>query len=159
MLGEESSPDSKAIQRPILASSLRKIFLLYYAYLIMLYMLISILCILHYAMNESESPPIKPVQSGPDAVRTLVARLRQHRLKRNWSQEDMARRAHLSRAAYQNFELGHGNITLRNLMKILWVLGLAHYLAQMVPPVPAEPSPTPLAKPARQRSSTRRRVI
>jgi DNA-binding XRE family transcriptional regulator len=98
------------------------------------------------------------VQSGPDAVRMLRERLRQHRLKRNWSQADMARRAHLSRAAYQNFETGSGNITLRNLMKVLWVLGLTHHLAQMVPPVqvPAETAPAPLPKPARQRSYNRR---
>jgi transcriptional regulator with XRE-family HTH domain len=98
----------------------------------------------------------EPVQGGPDAVRILRERLRQHRLKRNWSQAEMARRAHLSRAAYQNFETGSGNITLRNLMKVLWVLGLTHHLAQMVPLIPAEPSPSPLAKPARQRSYTRR---
>ena len=98
----------------------------------------------------------EPVQSGPDAVRILCERLRQHRLKRNWSQAEMARRAHLSRAAYQNFETGNGNITLRNLMKVLWVLGLTHYLAQMVPPVPAEPAPAALPKPARQRSYMRR---
>jgi DNA-binding XRE family transcriptional regulator len=104
------------------------------------------------------------IQGGPDAVRILRERLRQHRLKRNWSQAEMARRAHLSRAAYQNFEMGHGNITLRNLMKVLWVLGLTHHLAQMVPPVqadalaavPAEPAPAALPKPARQRSYTRR---
>ncbi|HEV8073523.1 MAG TPA: helix-turn-helix transcriptional regulator [Opitutaceae bacterium] len=96
------------------------------------------------------------VQSGPDAVRVLRERLRQHRLKRNWSQVEMARRAHLSRAAYQNFETGNGNITLRNLMKVLWVLGLTHHLAQMVPPVPAEPALASMPKPARQRSYTRR---
>ena len=100
------------------------------------------------------------IQSGPDAVRVLLERLRQHRLKRNWSQAEMARRAHLSRAAYQNFENGHGNITLRNLMKILWVLGLTHHLAQMVPLVQtdapaAEPTPLP-TKPPRQRSYTHR---
>jgi transcriptional regulator with XRE-family HTH domain len=98
----------------------------------------------------------EPVQSGPDAVRMLLERLRQHRLKRNWSQAEMARRAHLSRAAYQNFETGHGNITLRNLMKVLWVLGLTHHLAQMVPPVPAEPALASSTKPARQRSYMRR---
>jgi DNA-binding XRE family transcriptional regulator len=96
------------------------------------------------------------VQTGPDAVRVLCERLRQHRLKRNWSQAEMARRAHLSRAAYQNFETGHGNITLRNLMKVLWVLGLTHHLAQMVPPVPVETALAPLPKPARQRAYTRR---
>jgi len=107
-------------------------------------------------MTRDALPEREHVQSGPDAVRILRERLRQHRLKRNWSQAEMARRAHLSRAAYQNFETGHGNITLRNLMKVLWVLGLTHHLAQMVPPVPAEPAPTPPTKPARQRSYMRR---
>jgi DNA-binding XRE family transcriptional regulator len=96
------------------------------------------------------------VHSGPDAVRILRERLRQHRLKHNWSQAEMARRAHLSRAAYQNFETGSGNITLRNLMKVLWVLGLTHHLAQMVPPVQVEPALASLPKPARQRSYMRR---
>jgi transcriptional regulator with XRE-family HTH domain len=109
-------------------------------------------------MNSGGLIELGLVQSGPDAVRTLLERLRQHRLKRNWSQAEMARRAHLSRAAYQNFETGHGNITLRNLMKVLWVLGLTNHLAQMVPPVPAEPVFLPLAKPARQRSYTRRKA-
>jgi transcriptional regulator with XRE-family HTH domain len=115
-------------------------------------------------MNDTASTRHELVHSGPDAVRLLLERLRQHRLKRNWSQAEMARRAHLSRAAYQNFETGHGNITLRNLMKILWVLGLTHHLAHMVPPVqagalasvPAEPTPAPSIKPARQRAYTRR---
>jgi DNA-binding XRE family transcriptional regulator len=109
-------------------------------------------------MTSDALPEREHVQSGPDAVRILRERLRQHRLKRNWSQAEMARRAHLSRAAYQNFETGHGNITLRNLMKVLWVLGLTHHLAQMVPPVTVEPAPASLTKPARQRSYTRRRV-
>jgi transcriptional regulator with XRE-family HTH domain len=107
-------------------------------------------------MNGAPLSGFEPIQSGPDAVRILRERLRQHRLKRNWSQAEMARRAHLSRAAYQNFETGHGNITLRNLMKILWVLGLTHHLAQMVPLIPAEPAPASMPKPARQRSYTRR---
>ena len=107
-------------------------------------------------MISGEVTKPEHVQSGPEAVRILCERLRKHRLKRNWSQAEMARRAHLSRAAYQNFETGSGNITLRNLMKVLWVLGLTHHLAQLVPLLPAEPAPAPLAKPARQRSYMRR---
>ena len=115
-------------------------------------------------MNNDPLTRPKLVQSGPDAVRMLLDRLRQHRLTRNWSQAEIARRAHLSRAAYQNFETGRGNITLRNLMKVLWVLGLTHHLAQMVPAIPAEPtlvSPTgpadsTVSRRARRRSYTRR---
>jgi DNA-binding XRE family transcriptional regulator len=112
--------------------------------------------ILNYAMISDGAIQAEFVQSGPEAVRLLLERVRQHRLRRNWSQAEMARRARLSRAAYQNFETGHGNITLRNLMKVLWVLGFTHQLAQMVPPVPAEPTPPSPTKPPRQRSYRRR---
>jgi transcriptional regulator with XRE-family HTH domain len=78
------------------------------------------------------------VQSDREAIRLLLARVREHRLKHNWSQVEMARRAGLSRPAYQNFENGYGNITLFNLAKILGVLGLTNNLAQLVPPVAEE---------------------
>jgi transcriptional regulator with XRE-family HTH domain len=69
------------------------------------------------------------------AVRRLLQRLREHRLQRNWSQAEIARRAGLSRAAYQNFEGGYGNITLANLVRLLGLLGYAHRLGDLLPPV------------------------
>ncbi len=78
------------------------------------------------------------VQSDREAVRLLLSRVREHRLKHNWSQVEMARRAGLSRPAYQNFENGYGNITLSNLARILGVLGFTNNLAQLVPPVAEE---------------------
>lgn len=98
------------------------------------------------------------VQSDREAVRILLDRLRQHRLKLNWSQAEMAQRAGLSRPAYQNFENGYGNITLRNLVKVLGVLGLTNHLAEMVPLLREEPTLASLAKPVRQRARARRVV-
>lgn len=92
------------------------------------------------------------MQSDREAVRTLLEHVRQHRLKRNWSQVEMARRAGLSRPAYQNFENGYGNITLANLARILGVLGLTNNLAQLVPAVMDEPTFASLTKPTRLRA-------
>jgi transcriptional regulator with XRE-family HTH domain len=96
------------------------------------------------------------VQSDREAIGMLLNRVRQHRLKLNWSQAELARRAGLSRPAYQNFENGYGNITLRNLVKVLGVLGLTHHLAEMVPPPRDEPTLASLTKPERQRARARR---
>lgn len=96
--------------------------------------------------------PTPLVQTDREAVRTLLERARQHRLKHNWSQAEMARRAGLSRPAYQNFENGYGNITLANLARVLGVLGLTNNLAQLVPAVTDEPTLASLTKPTRLRA-------
>lgn len=101
-------------------------------------------------MSPASADPLLP--SDREAVRQFLDGLRQHRLKQNWSQVEMARRAGLSRPAYQNFENGYGNITLRNLLKILGVLGLTERFAQMIPPVTEEPTLAALTKPVRQRA-------
>lgn len=78
----------------------------------------------------------RSVASGDrSAVRQMLARIRDQRLARNWTQEEMARRAGLSRASYQNFEGGFGNIALANLVRILGIFGLASRLADLVPVV------------------------
>ena len=108
-------------------------------------------------MNSAQQFDSNPVvQSDREAVKTLLDRVRQHRLKHNWSQAEMARRAGLSRPAYQNFENGYGNITLSNLVKVLGVLGFTNNLAQMVPALTEEPTLASLARPARQRARVRR---
>jgi transcriptional regulator with XRE-family HTH domain len=95
-----------------------------------------------------------------DAIRTVIERVRQHRLRLNWSQSEMARRAGLSRIGYQNFENGYGNITITNLARILGVLGLTHNLAELVPPVTAQPTLADLNAPTRlrARSVTRKKI-
>src|SRR3990172_2140964 len=107
-------------------------------------------------MDSNETvDPTTLVQSDREAVRVMLSRLRQHRLKHNWSQAEMARRVGLSRAAYQDFENGYSNITLTNLAKVLGVLGLTNNLAQMVPPVVEEPTLASLTKPLRLRARAR----
>jgi transcriptional regulator with XRE-family HTH domain len=110
-------------------------------------------------MKEGSSSFESAVQSDREAVQRFLDGLRQHRLKQNWSQVEMARRAGLSRPAYQNFENGYGNITLRNLLKILGVLGLTERFAQMIPPVTEEPTLAALSKPVRQRARRRRPTV
>ena len=106
-------------------------------------------------MKESSVSSDPTMQSDREAVRLFLDGMRQHRLKQNWSQVEMARRAGLSRPAYQNFENGYGNITLRNLLKILGVLGLTERFAQMIPPITEEPTLAALSKPVRQRARRR----
>lgn len=97
------------------------------------------------------------VQGDREAVQVLLHRVRQHRLKHNWSQAEMARRAGLSRTGYQDFENGYGNITLANLARVLGVLGLTNQLAQLVPPVVEVPTLASLLKTPRQRARKRSR--
>jgi transcriptional regulator with XRE-family HTH domain len=69
------------------------------------------------------------------AVQALLSRLKDQRLARNWSQAEMARRAGMSRAAYQDFESGVGNPTLESVMRVLGVLGFGGRVASLIPPV------------------------
>ena len=110
-------------------------------------------------MNKISASTEPRLQSDREAVRLFLDGLRQHRLKQNWSQVETARRAGLSRPAYQNFENGYGNITLRNLLKILGVLGLTERFAQMIPPVTEEPTLAALSKPVRQRARRQRPTV
>src|SRR5882762_2147341 len=86
------------------------------------------------------------------AVRTLLARLRAQRLRRNWTQAELARRAGISVQSYQNFETGYGNITLANLLRILGVLGFVDRLSLLVPELEEERTLRDVIRPARQRA-------
>lgn len=85
-------------------------------------------------------------------VRTLLSRIRAHRLQRNWTQAEVARRAGLSLPAYQNFETGYGNITLANLLRILNILGFGDRLSLLVPEPEEERTLREVSRPARQRA-------
>jgi len=88
-------------------------------------------------------------------VRTLLARLRAHRLRRNWTQAELARRAGISVQSYQNFETGYGNITLANLLRILGIMGFADRLRLLVPELEEERTLRDVSRPARQRARAR----
>jgi transcriptional regulator with XRE-family HTH domain len=85
-------------------------------------------------------------------VRALLDRLRAQRLRRNWTQAELARRAGISVQSYQNFETGYGNITLANLLRILGVLGFADRLGLLVPEPEEERTLRDVGRPARQRA-------
>jgi transcriptional regulator with XRE-family HTH domain len=107
-------------------------------------------------MDDQLEPSSAVIQGDREAVRLLLTRIRQHRLKYNWSQAEMARRSGLSRATYQDFENGYGNITLTNLAKILGVLSLTNRLAQMVPPIAEEQTLEFLTRAPRKRARSRK---
>ena len=117
---------------------------------------ISILYLLKDAMKHDENSDRALALGDREAVRALIDRIRQHRLRHNWSQAEMARRAGLSRPTYQNFENGYGNITLGNLVKVLGILGFTRNLAELVPSPEEELTYAALTKPARQRARARR---
>ena len=97
-----------------------------------------------------------PAEGGDRTVlRTLVERVRQQRLSRLWTQAETARRAGLSRRAYQDFEAGLGNITLVNLSKVLAVFNLSDRLAELVPPPTAPITLPELLKTPRVRGRRR----
>lgn len=76
----------------------------------------------------------------PLPLKAFIEGLRKARLSQNWSQSEMAKRSAMSRAAYQNFENGRGNITLTNLLGVLKALQLEGNLANLIPNAPAEGS-------------------
>ena len=85
-------------------------------------------------------------------VRGLLERVRAHRLARNWTQAELARRAGISVQSYQNFETGHGNTTLAHLLRVLGVLGLASRLALLVPEPEEQRTLKEISRPPRQRA-------
>ena len=96
-------------------------------------------------------------QAGERAVvRGLLTRLRAQRLRRNWSQAELARRAGISIQSYQNFETGYGNITLAHLLRILGVLGLAGRFALLVPELEEERTLKDVSRPPRQRARAKK---
>jgi len=88
-------------------------------------------------------------------VRALLERLRAQRLRRNWTQAELARRAGISVQSYQNFETGHGNITLGNLLRILGILGFADRLSLLVPEPEEERTVRGASRPPRQRARSK----
>ncbi len=102
-------------------------------------------------MNNGATDPL--ARNGERmVVRTLLARLRAHRLRRNWTQAELARRAGISVQSYQNFETGYGNITLANLLRILGIFGFADRLSLLVPELEEVRTLRDVTRPARQRA-------
>lgn len=65
------------------------------------------------------------LKSPTEIARELAQRVRARRLRRGWTQSEMAQRAGVKPATYVLFERT-GRIAVMRLIKILDVLGLAH---------------------------------
>jgi transcriptional regulator with XRE-family HTH domain len=87
----------------------------------------------------------------------MGARLRHHRLERQWSQQDLATRAGIALNAVKNLESG-GNATVASLVKVLQVLSLADELGEAFKPkaVLSIAELERLDQPQRQRARSRR---
>lgn len=70
-----------------------------------------------------------------EAVALLTSRLREQRLRRNWTQAHVARLAGLSLPTYVRLEKGDGAMSLNSVAKVLGVLGFAERLGEVVPEV------------------------
>jgi transcriptional regulator with XRE-family HTH domain len=67
-----------------------------------------------------------------DVMATLGRRLRAARLRRNWSQADMAQRAGVTRKTYAALETGDSGVSVGCLLKILSILGYPERLGSIV---------------------------
>lgn len=110
-------------------------------------------------MLKSDPTPSQTPQSDRLAVRRMLENVREHRLQRNWTQEEMARRTGMSRQAYQNFEGGYGNITLANLMRVLGILGFALRIAELVPEPEDQRTLASVEQAPRQRAREKKRRL
>lgn len=75
--------------------------------------------------------------SAHQLVQLLGERLKQARLNKNITQEDLAQNLGVSRRTIINAE--KGQVTLENLVKILQLLGLTSQLDNFLPPQPISP--------------------
>ena len=76
--------------------------------------------------------------SGPGARQTIGERMKEIRLRKNMTQEEIAWRAGISKLSVVNAEAGK-NISLATLIAILRQLGLIENLEQLIPEPPISP--------------------
>jgi len=76
--------------------------------------------------------------SGPGAMKTIGERMKEMRLRKNITQEEIAWRAGISKLSVANAEAGK-NISLATLIAILRQLGMIENLEQLIPEPPISP--------------------
>jgi transcriptional regulator with XRE-family HTH domain len=94
-----------------------------------------------------------------DVRREIVRRLRDHRIARQWTQREMARRAGIKFETFRAFERT-GQVSLNRFLRILDVLGLLDEI-EIASPSGARTIDeviTPRAKPLRQRARRSKRT-
>lgn len=90
-------------------------------------------------------------------MRTLGARVRQERLRRNLSQSYLARTLGVTVPTYRKIESGDGSVEFRHVAKALGVLGYVDALGNLIPEVQPELRLRDLLAPERKRASARKR--
>lgn len=92
-----------------------------------------------------------------EAVRTLGTRIRQERLRRNWSQQDLSAQVGVTLPTYRKIEKGDGSVEFRHVVKALAVLGYQDALGEIIPEQPPQLRLKDLLAPERKHASPRKK--
>jgi transcriptional regulator with XRE-family HTH domain len=92
-----------------------------------------------------------------EAMRMLGNRIRQERLRRNWSQQDLSAQVGVTLPTYRKIEKGDGSVEFRHVVKALAVLGYQDALGEIIPEQPPELRLKDLLAPERKHASPRKK--
>ena len=92
-----------------------------------------------------------------EAMRSLGARLRSHRLTRNLSQQYLADMVGVTVPTYRKIEAGDGTVEFRNVARALGVMGFGDALGNLIPEPEPELRLKDLLAPERKHASPRKR--
>lgn len=87
----------------------------------------------------------------------LGNRIRQERLRRNWSQQDLSAQVGVTLPTYRKIEKGDGSVEFRHVVKALAVLGYQDALGEIIPEQPPELRLKDLLAPERKHASPRKK--
>jgi transcriptional regulator with XRE-family HTH domain len=92
-----------------------------------------------------------------EAMRMLGNRIRQERLRRNWSQQDLSAQVGVTLPTYRKIEKGDGSVEFRHVVKALAVLGYQDALGEIIPEQPPQLRLKDLLAPERKHASPRKK--
>lgn len=92
-----------------------------------------------------------------EAMQKLGVRLRQERLRRNWSQRDLAGMVGVTLPTYRKIEKGDGTVEFRHVARALAVLGYGEALGEIIAESPPEVRLKDLLAPERKHASPRKK--
>ena len=92
-----------------------------------------------------------------EAMRMLGNRIRQERLRRNRSQQDLSAKVGVTLPTYRKIEKGDGSVEFRHVVKALAVLGYQDALGEIIPEQPPELRLKDLLAPERKHASPRKK--
>jgi len=92
-----------------------------------------------------------------EAMRMLGSRIRQERLRRNWSQQDLSAQVGVTLPTYRKIEKGDGSVEFRHVVKALAVLGYQDALGEIIPEQPPQLRLKDLLAPERKHASPRKK--